>query len=92
MVPGGTVTGPGGSVSSPSAASGLLMARSWDRRSCWELSTLQFPMNAVYATAIDTRTTLYVFPLEADARRVPPDGACRVYRSDDARGVSARTR
>jgi len=49
-------------------------------------------MNAVYATAIDTRTTLYVFPLEADARRVPPDGACRVYRSDDARGVIARTR
>lgn len=29
---------------------------------------------------------LYVFPLEADARRVPPDGACRVYRSDDAGG------
>lgn len=37
---------------------GLLMARSRDRRSCWELSTLQFPMNAVYATAIDTRSTV----------------------------------
>jgi len=27
--------------------------------------------------------TVYLFPLEADARRMPPDGACRVYRSDD---------
>jgi hypothetical protein len=28
--------------------------------------------------------TVYLFPLEADGRRMPPDGACRVYRSDDA--------
>lgn len=28
--------------------------------------------------------TVYAFPLEADARRFPPDGKCRVYRSDDA--------
>jgi hypothetical protein len=34
---------------------GLVIGRSTDRRSGWELSTLTFPMNAVYATAIDTR-------------------------------------
>ena len=33
---------------------GLFLARSTDR-SGWELSELKFPMNAVYAVAIDTR-------------------------------------
>ncbi|HUY45323.1 MAG TPA: exo-alpha-sialidase [Streptosporangiaceae bacterium] len=28
--------------------------------------------------------TVYVFPLVADAHRLPPEGRCRVYRSDDA--------
>jgi hypothetical protein len=28
--------------------------------------------------------TVYVFPLEADMDRRPPEGRCRVYRSDDA--------
>src|SRR5206468_12762664 len=28
--------------------------------------------------------TIYTFPLQADAERFPPDGRCRVYRSDDA--------
>ena len=28
--------------------------------------------------------TVYTFPLVADARRFPPDGRCRVYRSTDA--------
>ncbi|CRK58903.1 FIG00996208: hypothetical protein [Alloactinosynnema sp. L-07] len=28
--------------------------------------------------------TIYTFPLTADAMRFPPDGRCRVYRSDDA--------
>lgn len=30
------------------------------------------------------RGTVYLFPLEADARRAPPDGRCRVYASEDA--------
>lgn len=29
---------------------------------------------------------IYTFPLVADGMRFPPDGACRVYRSDDAGG------
>lgn len=28
--------------------------------------------------------TVYLFPLTADGERMPPNGACRVYRSDDA--------
>jgi photosystem II stability/assembly factor-like uncharacterized protein len=28
--------------------------------------------------------TLYLFPLQADGRRAPPDGRCLLYRSDDA--------
>lgn len=30
--------------------------------------------------------TVYVFPLTADGERMPPERACRVYRSDDAGG------
>jgi hypothetical protein len=30
--------------------------------------------------------SVYLFPLLADARRIPPDGACRVYHSEDAGG------
>jgi photosystem II stability/assembly factor-like uncharacterized protein len=30
--------------------------------------------------------TVYLFPLEADGRRAPPGGQCRVYRSTDAGG------
>ncbi len=28
--------------------------------------------------------TAYLFPLEADARRAPPEGRCQLYRTDDA--------
>jgi hypothetical protein len=35
-------------------AKGLLLARSRDRRS-WDVGELQFPMNGVYAVAVDTR-------------------------------------
>jgi hypothetical protein len=28
--------------------------------------------------------SVYVFPLQADAQRMPPEGRCRVFRSDDA--------
>jgi len=30
--------------------------------------------------------TLYLFPLQADARRAPPEGRCHPYRSDDGGG------
>jgi hypothetical protein len=30
--------------------------------------------------------TAYLFPLSADSDRLPPDGACRVYRTDDGGG------
>ncbi|MDI2126607.1 WD40/YVTN/BNR-like repeat-containing protein [Yinghuangia seranimata] len=33
--------------------------------------------------------TVYAFPLTADAMRFPPEGRCRVYRSDDAGGTWA---
>ncbi|MDQ3402048.1 MAG: exo-alpha-sialidase [Actinomycetota bacterium] len=32
----------------------------------------------------DRPDTVYTFPLTADAMRFPPEGRCRVYRSDDA--------
>ena len=34
---------------------GLLLARGDARRASWQLSDLQFPMNAIYAASIDSR-------------------------------------
>ena len=45
-------------------------------------STFGFPM-VVHPHRPDT---IYTFPLEGDGARIPPEGRCRVYRSDDAGG------
>ena len=45
-------------------------------------STFGFPM-VVHPRRPDT---VFVFPLQADGERFPPQASCRVYRSDDAGG------
>jgi hypothetical protein len=57
---------------------GLFLARSADRVS-WQLSDLQFPMNAVYAVAIDTRTDRPRILVSATSEHWGPS----VFHSDD---------
>ncbi|MDT4920441.1 MAG: hypothetical protein QOI15_1343 [Pseudonocardiales bacterium] len=57
---------------------GLFLARSTTRRS-WELSDLTFPMNAVYAVAIDTRAAAPRVYVSATSEHWGPS----VFHSDD---------
>jgi hypothetical protein len=57
---------------------GLLLARSNDRAS-WQVSDLHFPMNGVYAVAIDTRTSTPRVLVSADSSHWGPS----VLHSDD---------
>jgi hypothetical protein len=57
---------------------GLLLARSNDRAS-WRVSDLHFPMNGVYAVAIDTRTSTPRVLVSADSSHWGPS----VLHSDD---------
>jgi hypothetical protein len=53
---------------------------SWDSIESGLPSTFGFPI-VVHPHRPDT---IYTFPLRADEERMPPDGRCQVYRSDDA--------
>jgi photosystem II stability/assembly factor-like uncharacterized protein len=57
---------------------GLILARSTDR-SAWELSDLAFPMNSVYAVAIDTRGSAPRLLVSAHSEHWGPS----VFHSDD---------
>jgi hypothetical protein len=59
-------------------AKGLVLARSEDRRA-WRMSELKFPMNGVYAVAIDTRADVPRILASADSSHWGPT----VVRSDD---------
>lgn len=52
----------------------------------WEAIESGLPSNFGFPMVVHPRKpdTIFGFPLRADADRVPPDGLCRVYRSDDA--------
>lgn len=59
--------------------------RSSDNGASWELCTDGLPADfgfAVVAHPSDSRTA-FVWPLTADAMRLPPDGRARVYRTTD---------
>ena len=59
-------------------AKGLVLARTTDRAS-WQLSDLQFPMNGIYATAVDTRGATPRLLVSADSSHWGP----AVLHSDD---------
>lgn len=59
-------------------AKGLFLARSADRRT-WQLSDLKFPMNAVYAVAVDTRGDVARILVSATSEHWGPS----VFHSDD---------
>lgn len=60
--------------------------RSDDGGGSWETIESGLPSTFGFPIAVHPRRpeTLYCFPLVADENRVPPDGRCRVYRSEDA--------
>jgi photosystem II stability/assembly factor-like uncharacterized protein len=65
--------------------------RSDDGGGQWQAIESGLPSNFGFPMLVHPHRpdTIYVFPLQADAERMPPDGRCRVYRSDDA-GASWR--
>ncbi|MGH3097968.1 MAG: WD40/YVTN/BNR-like repeat-containing protein [Streptosporangiales bacterium] len=65
--------------------------RSGDGGDSWQPIEFGLPSNFGFPIVVHPHKpeTVYVFPLSADAERMPPDRACRVYRSDDA-GASWR--
>ena len=65
--------------------------RSDDGGDSWQTIEDGLPSNFGFPMVVHPHRpqTLYIFPLEADAHRMPPQGHCRVYRSDDA-GTSWR--
>jgi photosystem II stability/assembly factor-like uncharacterized protein len=60
--------------------------RSDDAGSTWESIADGLPADFGFTIVVHPHRpdTVYVVPLTADALRFPPDGRCRVYRSDDA--------
>jgi len=60
--------------------------RSDDRGGSWTAIESGLPSNFGFTFVVHPRRpdTVYNFPLQADAERFPPDGRCRVYRSENA--------
>jgi hypothetical protein len=60
--------------------------RSDNRAGSWEPIETGLPSNFGFALVAHPHRpgTLYLFPLQADAERFPPQGKCRVYRSKNA--------
>jgi photosystem II stability/assembly factor-like uncharacterized protein len=60
--------------------------RSDDSGATWESIAEGLPTDFGFAMVVHPRKpdVVYNFPIEADARRFPPEGKCRVYRSEDA--------
>lgn len=60
--------------------------RSDDGGASWQSIADGLPSDFGFAMAVHPHRpdVVYNFPLTADSLRFPPDGACRVYRSDDA--------
>jgi hypothetical protein len=60
--------------------------RSDDRGDSWTAIESGLPSNFGFALVVHPHRpdTVYNFPLQADAERFPPDGRCRVYRSENA--------
>lgn len=59
--------------------------RSQDWGDSWEAIENGLPSNFGFPLVVHPQRphTLYMFPLAADMERMPADGRCRVYRSDD---------
>ena len=55
----------------------------------WQAIENGLPSNFGFPMVVHPRRpdTAFVFPLVADGERMPPDGRCRVYRTDDAGGT-----
>lgn len=62
--------------------------RSDDDGSSWQAMESGLPTNFGFPVVVHPRQpqTAYVFPLVADMMRVPPDEACRVFRTTDGGG------
>jgi hypothetical protein len=60
--------------------------RSDDRGDSWTAIESGLPSNFGFAFVVHPHRpdTIYNFPIKADAERFPPDGKCRVYRSENA--------
>jgi len=60
--------------------------RSDDRGGSWTAIESGLPSNFGFTFVVHPHRpdTVYNFPLQADAERFPPDGRCRVYRSENA--------
>jgi hypothetical protein len=60
--------------------------RSDDRGGSWTAIESGLPSNFGFAFVVHPQRpdTVYNFPLQADGERFPPDGKCRVYRSENA--------
>jgi len=60
--------------------------RSDDGGDTWEAKESGLPSNFGFPIVVHPHKpdTIYNFPLVADENRVPPEGRCRVYRSEDA--------
>jgi hypothetical protein len=65
--------------------------RSDDGADSWTAIESGLPSNFGFPMVVHPHKpdTIFAFPLRADEERIPPDGKCRVYRSDDA-GASWR--
>ncbi len=62
--------------------------RSDDEGTSWQVAETGLPTNFGFPVLAHPRRpgTAYVFPLVADGMRVPPEEACRVYRTTDGGG------
>ncbi len=60
--------------------------RSEDRGDSWTAIELGLPSNFGFTVVVHPHQpdTVYLFPLQADAERFPPQAKCRVYRSENA--------
>ena len=60
--------------------------RSDDRGDSWTPIESGLPSNFGFSVVVHPHRpeTIYVFPLQADGERFPPDAKCRVYRSENA--------
>lgn len=60
--------------------------RSDDRGGAWNAIETGLSSNFGFAMVVHPRRpdTVYAFPLQADAERFPPEGKCRVYRTENA--------
>ncbi len=60
--------------------------RSDDRGDSWTPIESGLPSNFGFSIVVHPHRpeTIYVFPLQADGERFPPDAKCRVYRSENA--------